>query len=267
MAEEFLDVADLGDGLLEEIVAGVAHVDAEDVGAGARQLLDRLLVVGGGSERGDDLDPAQASHGVPSVTSGSGPPSIGASSPGGRVALEHDGLVGNVFARPSSVFGVGQLQHPVAAVLRIDLEEAGALIAAGEAVLVAEDGEGLIGGADEKVAVPGAAADVVGREDVEVARELAEVALEHRGALAGWRDPPAFGLPAVGHAVAERDEIWLPVWLQTRKSARAGAVPMSGRPTNAQSKAKASRRLGNRAGNQGKRSFRCAHRVQSSVNR
>ena len=57
--EHLLDVADASHGLAHQIVAGVAHVDAEDVGAGAGQLLDDLLGPGGGAEGGDDLYAAQ----------------------------------------------------------------------------------------------------------------------------------------------------------------------------------------------------------------
>ena len=41
---------------------GVAHVDAEDVGAGGEQARDDASVGGGRTQRGDDLGPAQTSH-------------------------------------------------------------------------------------------------------------------------------------------------------------------------------------------------------------
>ena len=44
--------------LAHDVMRGVAHVDAEDVGAGGEQVRDRLAVARGGAEGGDDLDAA-----------------------------------------------------------------------------------------------------------------------------------------------------------------------------------------------------------------
>ena len=59
MAEARLDIADHADGFAHQIVARMAHVDAEHVGAGAGQVLDHLFGVRGGPKRGDNL---YASH-------------------------------------------------------------------------------------------------------------------------------------------------------------------------------------------------------------
>src|SRR3569832_943445 len=47
---------------MRQILAGVTHVDAEDVGAGLEQLVDHLRAAGGRSQRGDDLGAAVTSH-------------------------------------------------------------------------------------------------------------------------------------------------------------------------------------------------------------
>jgi hypothetical protein len=50
--------ADHRHALAHDVVRGVAHVDAEDVGAGGEQGGDGLAVARGGAEGGDDLDAA-----------------------------------------------------------------------------------------------------------------------------------------------------------------------------------------------------------------
>ena len=65
-ADRALAVAlDLADGRHQPAhgrVVGVAHVDAEDVGAGVEQTPDRLLVGGRRPQRGENLDPTGAAH-------------------------------------------------------------------------------------------------------------------------------------------------------------------------------------------------------------
>ena len=57
-----LDRADRRHQFAHARMRGVAHVDAEDVGARAEQISDRSLVGGRRTEGGDDLRPAQTSH-------------------------------------------------------------------------------------------------------------------------------------------------------------------------------------------------------------
>jgi hypothetical protein len=57
-----LDLPDRRDQLAHAVVRGVAHVDAEHVGAGLEQLGDHRRIARRGAERGDDLGAAQASH-------------------------------------------------------------------------------------------------------------------------------------------------------------------------------------------------------------
>ena len=56
------DRADRRHQLAHAVVRGVAHIDAEDVGAGPKQARDHVSVGGGGAERGDDLGPTLTSH-------------------------------------------------------------------------------------------------------------------------------------------------------------------------------------------------------------
>src|SRR5262245_36162043 len=88
--------------------------------------------------------------------------------------------------------------------MRIDLEKTGAFVAARQAILNPEDGEGLVARAHEDVAVPGTAADVVGGIEVVVAPRL-EIAAIDGDAARRIGQPPAFGLPALVGAVAEGD--------------------------------------------------------------
>ena len=59
-----LDGADRGDQLAHPLVRGVAHVDAEDIGARLEQPGDDRPLGGGRTERCHDLGPAQPSHRV-----------------------------------------------------------------------------------------------------------------------------------------------------------------------------------------------------------
>ena len=52
----FLERADHRHPLAHDVMRGMAHVDAEDVGAGGEQVGDGLAVARGGAEGGDDLD-------------------------------------------------------------------------------------------------------------------------------------------------------------------------------------------------------------------
>ena len=71
--------ADRGDELAHPVVRGVAHVDAERVGAGLEQFADHLGIAGGGAERGDDLGSAQPPHrrGLPGNCDGPCRPGVG----------------------------------------------------------------------------------------------------------------------------------------------------------------------------------------------
>ena len=54
----FFERANHRHALAHDVMRGVAHVDAEDVGAGGEQGRDGLAVARGGAEGGDDLDAA-----------------------------------------------------------------------------------------------------------------------------------------------------------------------------------------------------------------
>src|SRR5215471_4361672 len=57
-----LDRADRRDEFAHLLVRCMAHVDAEDVGAGAKQPIDDGPLRGGRTQRCHDLGPAQTSH-------------------------------------------------------------------------------------------------------------------------------------------------------------------------------------------------------------
>ena len=187
--------ADRGDQLAHAVMRRVAHVDAEHVGAGLEQPRDHLGVAGGGTERGDDLGAAQASH-------LRGPSRhLRWRLPAGR--RQHRRARRQ---RPllRAFRGVGELHRPGALLAGVDLEEAGAVEAARQAILGALDGELLVAGAHVGLARPFAAAVVVDRIDVIEARDQGP--LEHRLAGARRQIPPAFGDPAaVGVLVADGD--------------------------------------------------------------
>src|SRR6185437_1251725 len=69
-----LDIANGVDQLAHLVMRGMAHVDAEHVGAGLEQPPDHGAAGGGGAQRGQNLDPAQPSHGLlPGAAAGGGP--------------------------------------------------------------------------------------------------------------------------------------------------------------------------------------------------
>src|SRR5690606_14134408 len=57
-----LHIANAGDQRAHRIMVGVAHIDAEDIGARFIELFDHRLVGGGGPERGENLDLATTLH-------------------------------------------------------------------------------------------------------------------------------------------------------------------------------------------------------------
>ena len=57
-----LELADDGMDVAQAVMRGVAHIHAEYVGTRLEQAAHRLFVVGGRTERGDDLDPAISPH-------------------------------------------------------------------------------------------------------------------------------------------------------------------------------------------------------------
>src|SRR3982075_2006934 len=59
-----LDIADGLDQLAHLVVRGVAHIDAEDVGAGLEQAPDHRAVGRGRAKRCKDLDATQTPHGL-----------------------------------------------------------------------------------------------------------------------------------------------------------------------------------------------------------
>src|SRR5215217_9241245 len=99
--------------------------------------------------------------------------------------------------------GVGELDGPALLLARVDLEEAAAVEAAGEAILDAADREFTVARAHERAPAPFAAAIVVDRVDIEIPRR--QLALEQGFAAARVEVPPAFRDPALRVAVADRD--------------------------------------------------------------
>src|SRR5215472_14649428 len=125
-----------------------------------------------------------------------------ARSAGSRRGLKHrnarlQGLHGRLVSRFGELHGPGRL------VAGIDLEEAGAVIAAREAIFGSADGELLFPRAHEGLAGPFAAAIVVDRIDVVEAGD--ERAAQHGLAAAGGDVPPALGGPAFVLLVTDRD--------------------------------------------------------------
>src|ERR1700686_3776938 len=99
--------------------------------------------------------------------------------------------------------GLGELHGPGTLLAGIDFEEAGAVVAMGEAVADAADGEFPVAGAHIGPSRPFAAAIVV--DGVDIIKTRDEIALEY-GLPGSWRPvPPAFGGPAVGVLIADRD--------------------------------------------------------------
>src|SRR3954452_20989484 len=97
----------------------------------------------------------------------------------------------------------GQLHRPGRLLAGIDLEIAGAVEAAGKAILDTADGELLVARAHESLSRPFAAAVIVDRVDIVIARD--QRAAQQRLAGAGRQVPPALGGPALVFLVAERN--------------------------------------------------------------
>ena len=144
-------------------------------------------IAGGRTERGDDLGAAQASHrAAPARGNGTGAcrrPGVGSiGTPG-------------VSGRRCGCSAVSVSCTVQAALLAgVDLEEAGAVEAARQAVVGAADGEFLVARAHEGLARPFAAAIVVDRIDVIEAGD--QRSLQQRLAAARRQIPPALGGPA-----------------------------------------------------------------------
>ena len=122
------------------------------------QARDRRLIGGRRPEGRDDLGAAQASHLVCFGWARRAPP-------GGQWRILRQRLLRRLLGR------FGELHGPGALLAGVDLEEAGAIIAAREAVLDAADGEFLVARAHEGLARPFAAAVVVDRIDIVKARD------------------------------------------------------------------------------------------------
>src|SRR5262249_35027472 len=99
--------------------------------------------------------------------------------------------------------GLGELDRPGALLAGIDFEEAGTIVAAGETIADAADGELLVARAHEGRSHPFAAAVIVDGVDIVEAGD--EVTLEHGLTTAGRQVPPAFGGPTVGVLIADRN--------------------------------------------------------------
>src|SRR5712671_312781 len=99
--------------------------------------------------------------------------------------------------------GFRELHGPGGLLRRVDLEEAGLVEAASEAIIGAADRKLLISGAHEGLARPFATAIVVDRVDVIETRH--ERAAQQGFAIARRKVPPAFGGPGVVFLVAERN--------------------------------------------------------------
>ena len=150
------------------------------------------------AERGDDLGPAQPSHQF--LLRGAWIALV----PRGRrraTAGQRHARLQRLLRRLVGRFG--ELHRPGRLLAGVDLEEAGAVIAARQAILGAADGEFLLARAHERAAGPFAAAVVVDRVDVVVARDQRPA--QNRLAGARGQVPPAFGGPLLGVLVADRD--------------------------------------------------------------
>ena len=156
----------------------MAHIDAEHVGAGLEQPPDHGAVGGSRAKRCEDLDTAQTSHGLfPGAAAGGGPDAPGGvHGQAGRCRQIARNSAGPVRADRSRnprhllrrllFAGFGQLHGPGALLAGVDLEEAGAVEAARQAILGALDGEFLVARAHEGLSRPLAAAVVIERVDV-----------------------------------------------------------------------------------------------------
>src|SRR5215207_11781485 len=89
--------------------------------------------------------------------------------------------------------GVGELDRPALLLARVDLEEAAAVVAAGETILRAADRELPVSGAHERTPAPFSAAIVVHR--VHIVEAGGERSFQQRLASSGTQVPPAFRRP------------------------------------------------------------------------
>src|SRR5271169_5650343 len=98
---------------------------------------------------------------------------------------------------------IGELDRPAFRILAgVDLEKAGAVVAAHETILPPLDLELAVGGAHKGLALPFAAA-LVHRIDVIVLRR--QRAAQKRRAVERLEVPPAFADPALAVGIGERD--------------------------------------------------------------
>src|ERR1700733_9860657 len=97
----------------------------------------------------------------------------------------------------------GQLHGPGALFAGIDLEKAGAVVTAGQAIADAADRKFLVAGAHIGFAHPFAAAIIIDGVDIIITGDKA--AFEHRLATACRQVPPAFRGPALPVLVADGD--------------------------------------------------------------
>ena len=134
--------------------------------------------------------------------------------PGGAVGADGAGARAGGWRRAQRIAGrqrllrrllarFGELHGPGALLAGIDLEKAGAVVAARQAIADAADRELLVAGAHVGLSHPFAAAIVVDGVDIIITRD--EIALEHGLAGARRQVPPAFRGPAVGILVADGD--------------------------------------------------------------
>ena len=190
------------------VVRGVAHVDAEHVGAGLEQLADHRAVGRCRAERGEDLDTTQPPHcfgrrGWRQTGPARRRPArrqtghTAGAARADRSRNSRHALLRGLFV------GFGQLHGPGSLLAGVDLEEAGAVEAARQAILGALDGEFLVARTHEGLSRPLAAAVVV--EGVDVIEPCDQRSAQQRLATARGHVPPALGGPALGVLVAERD--------------------------------------------------------------
>ena len=99
--------------------------------------------------------------------------------------------------------GFGQLHRPGALLAGVDLEEAGAVETARQAILGALDGEFLVARAHEGLSRPFAATVVI--ERVDIIEPCDQRAAQQRLAAPRGNIPPALGGPALGVLVAQRN--------------------------------------------------------------
>ena len=121
--------------------------------------------------------------------------------------------------------GFGQLHGPGALFAGIDLEEAGAVETARQAILSALDGEFLVARAHEGLSRPLAAAVIIERVDVIISRD--QRALQQGFATARGHVPPTLGGPALGILVAQRNTHPARRVVAKAEVRRGGVVPQA----------------------------------------